>query len=159
MITALTADYRSVYYLELDRNWGVCYQSHSDISDGFKVGEEFPYLESVTAYANQYITEQYREDFLRFIQPESIREGLAGERVISYTYMVERNGRESYEVVRFASVTRPDGTVDGHINQWGLVSRMWMPRREGHLRRVRLSAMLLPMRSRPTWPRVHSSPT
>ena len=119
MITALTADYWSVYYLELDRNWGVCYQSHSDISDGFKVGEEFPYLESVTAYANQYITEQYREVFLRFIQPESIREGLAGERVISYTYMVERNGRESYEVVRFASVTRPDGTVDDHINHVG----------------------------------------
>ena len=86
-----------MYYLELDRDWGVCYQSHSDISDGFKVGEEF----------------------LRFIQPESIRAGLAEERVISYTYMVERNGRESYEVVRFASVTRPDGTVDDHINHVG----------------------------------------
>jgi hypothetical protein len=33
--------------------------------------------------------------------------------------MVERNGREFYEVVRFASVTRPDGTVDDHINHVG----------------------------------------
>ena len=119
MITALTADYWSVYYLELDRNWGVCYQEHSDISDGFKVGEEFAYLESVTAYANQYIKEQYRPDFLKFIQPESIRAALANERVISFTYMVERNGRESYEVVRFAGVRRPDGSKDDSINAVG----------------------------------------
>ncbi len=119
MITALTADYWSVYYLELDRNWGVCYQAHSDIHDGFKVGDEFSYLEAVTAYAKRYITDQYRDEFLRFIQPDSIRAGLADERVIAFRYMVSRNGVESYETVRFASMLNPDGSIDKNINHVG----------------------------------------
>lgn len=86
MITALAADYWSVYYLELDKDEGVCYQAHSDLdSPGFSVGEHFTYLSAVTAYANQYITDQYREEFLRFIQPDTIREGLKRQRVISHT--------------------------------------------------------------------------
>ena len=113
MITALAADYWSVYYLELDKYAGVCYQAHTDLdSPGFKVGEHFRYLPSVTAYADQYITDQYREEFLRFIQPDSIREGLKQQRVISYTYMVRRHGKESYETVRFARVHR-DGEQEG----------------------------------------------
>ena len=113
MITALAADYWSVYYLELDKDAGVCYQAHTDLdSPGFQVGEHFAYLSSVTAYADQYITDRYREEFLRFIQPDSIREGLKQQRVISYTYMVRRHGRESYETVRFASVHRDGEQID-----------------------------------------------
>ena len=109
MFTALAADYWSVYFLELDKNTGVCYQAHSDLdAPGFRVGEHFSYLPAVTAYANQYITDQYREEFLRFIQPDSIREGLKRQRVISYTYMVKRHGKESYETVRFARARRAD---------------------------------------------------
>ncbi len=105
MITALAADYWSVYYLELDKDSGICYQAHTDLDGtGFKVGEHFTYLSSVTAYASQYITDQYRDEFLRFIQPDSIRKGLEKQRVISYTYMVKRHGKESYETVRFARV-------------------------------------------------------
>ena len=116
MITALSADFWSVYYLELDRNWGICYQSHSDIEGGFKVGEEFPYLESVTAYAKQYITDQYLGEFLRFIQPDNIRAGLKDARVISHTYMVHRHGRDSYEMVRFAGVRHPEDRDDGIVH-------------------------------------------
>ena len=113
MITALSSDYWSVYYLELDRDWGVCYQSHSDLGgSGFKVGEEFPYLAAVSAYAKQYVTAEYLDEFLAFIQPENIREGLAKSRVISYTYMVHRNGKDSYETVRFAGVRHPEDRDD-----------------------------------------------
>ncbi len=120
MITALAADYWSVYYLELDKNTGVCYQAHTDLeAPGFSVGEHFTYLPAVTAYANQYIAEQYREEFLRFIQPDSIREGLKKQRVISHTYMVKRHGQESYETVRFARVHQPDDQDDQHIDSVG----------------------------------------
>ncbi len=108
LITALASDYWSVYYLDLDRDQGVCYQSHADIDDGFKAGEEFRYLEAVTAYANTYITEKYRDDFLRFIQPDAIRRGLSENRVISYRYMVHRHGKDTYEMVRFAGVRHPE---------------------------------------------------
>ena len=104
LITALAADYWSVYYLELDKDMGVCYQSHTDLEDGFKVGDRFPYLASVTAYANKYITDAYRDEFLRFIQPSSIIEGLKDQQVISYTYTVNRHGIEAYEMVKFAGV-------------------------------------------------------
>ena len=114
MITALASDYRSVYYLVLDTNEGVCYQSITDIEDAVQVGEHFPYLETFSAYAQRYITDDYRDEFLRFIQPDSIREGLKEHRVISHRYMVDRHGKESYEMVRFAGVRHPEDR-DDHI--------------------------------------------
>ncbi|MBR0474275.1 MAG: response regulator [Erysipelotrichaceae bacterium] len=120
MITALAADYWSVYYIELDKDEGVCYQAHTDLdTPGFSVGEHFKYLPSVTAYANQYITEPYREEFLKFIQPDAVREGLKQHRVISHTYMVKRHGKESYETVRFARVSLANGQDDQHIDSVG----------------------------------------
>lgn len=41
----------------MDRDHGVCYQSHADVDNGFRPGEEFSYLEAVTAYAEQNVTE------------------------------------------------------------------------------------------------------
>ena len=118
MITALASDYRSVYYLELDRNWGICYQKRTDLP-GFDFGEEFSYLEAVTDYCNHYILEQYRKDFLEFIQPDSIREGLKESRVISFRYMINVDGKESYEVVRFAGVRHPEDRDDGVVHNVG----------------------------------------
>ena len=118
MINALASDYRSVYYLELDRNWGICYQARSDLQ-GFRSGETFPYLEAVTAYCNQYVTEPYREEFLRFIQPDAIREGLRDNLVISYRYMINVNGKESYEAVRFAGVRHPEEREDHIVHTVG----------------------------------------
>ena len=120
MITALAADYWSVYYLELDKDAGVCYQAHTDLdSPGFRVGEHFAYLPAVTAYANQYITDPYREEFLHFIQPDSIRKGLKRQRVISHTYMVKRHGKESYETVRFARVHQAGDQDEQQIDSVG----------------------------------------
>ena len=119
LITALSSDYWSVYYLELDKNEGVCYQAHSDLENGFKVGEKFKYLESVTKYAEQNVTEKYREEFLNFIQPDNIREGLKENRVISYRYTVFRHGKESYEMVRFAGVRHPEDRNDHLVHAVG----------------------------------------
>ncbi|MBO6159417.1 MAG: response regulator [Firmicutes bacterium] len=118
LITALASDYWSVYYLELDRDHGICYQSHADV-EGFKVGEEFPYLASVTAYAHQYITEEYLDEFLAFIQPEAIKNGLKEQRLISYTYKVFRHGKKSYEMVRFAGVRHPEDRDDHLVHNVG----------------------------------------
>ncbi len=119
LITALASDYWSVYYLELDKNEGVCYQAHADVEGGFQVGERFKYIEAVTAYADKYITEPYREEFKRFIQPDAIRAGLKERRVISYTYMVSRHGREAYEMVRFAGVRHPEDRDDKTVHNVG----------------------------------------
>ncbi|MBQ3379451.1 MAG: response regulator [Clostridia bacterium] len=111
MIAALSADYRSVYFIELDKDRGVCYQARSDLP-GFKVGDRFNYLEAVTAYCNKYILPAYREEFLSFIRPEAVREGLKKSALISYRYMISIDGKESYEAVRFARVRRSDEAGD-----------------------------------------------
>ena len=118
MITALAADYRSVYYLDLDEDKGVCYQARTDLP-GFNAGESFNYLESVTAYCDKYVMEPYREDFMRFIQPEAIRKGLGESGVISYSYMINVDGRESYETVKFAGVRRPEDRDDHVVHSVG----------------------------------------
>ena len=113
MITALSSDFRSVYYLNLDSDFGVCYQQRNDLP-GFKEGETFHYLEAVTNYCNQYVLEPYREEFLHFIYPDAIRERLKDHLVTSFRYKIEVAGKESYEEVRFAGVRHPEDT-DDHI--------------------------------------------
>ena len=119
LVTALASDYWSVYYVELDTNDGVCYQAHSDVSGGLKAGERFKYLETVTTYANKYILEPYRQEFLDFIKPDNIRKGLESDRVISYRYLVSRNGIEKYEMVRFAGVRHPEDREDHLVHAVG----------------------------------------
>ena len=118
MLSSLASDYRSVYYLELDHNRGICYQARTDLN-GLNAGDEFAYLETLTAYCNQYILEVYREEFLRFVQPDAIKAGLKDNRVISYRYMVSINGTESYEAIRFATVRRDNERDDQEIRTVG----------------------------------------
>ena len=118
LITALASDYWSVYYIDLDRDDGVCYQEHAD-ADGVKAGEHFRYLDTFAAYAERYITEGYRQEFLDFIRPDAVREGLRAQRVISFRYMVNRHGTESWEMVKFAGVRHPEDRDDHLVHAVG----------------------------------------
>ena len=119
LITALASDYWSVYYLLLDKDEGVCYQSHSDLKNGFKVGERFKYLDAVTAYAEANVKEAYRDAFLHFVQPENIKSRLSEQSIISYRYMVHRNNRDTWEEVRFAGVLQPEDQNNQKVNAVG----------------------------------------
>ena len=120
MITALSSDYRSVYYIDLDRNDGVCYQPHTQIDNGLKQGEHFPYIETMRAYANDFIIDKYRDEFLKFVEPASVRRGLENERIITFRYMIKRGGLESYEMVRMAGVRHPEDRTDGILHAIGM---------------------------------------
>ena len=119
LITALASDYWSVYYVDLDHDAGVCYQAHSDIGNGFRIGDHFRYLDSVTAYADTYVKEEYREDFLQFIRIENVKARLLEQRVISYRYMVHRHDRDTWEEVRFAGVRHPEDREDHLVHLVG----------------------------------------
>ena len=119
MITALASDYWSVYYLDLDTDEGVCYQAHEDVENGFRVGDRFKYLASVTAYAGQNVKEEYLEEFLRFIQPENVKAQLKEQRVIAYRYMVHRHDTDTWEEVRFAGVRHPEDRNDHLVHAVG----------------------------------------
>ena len=119
MITALASDYFSVYYLDLDKDEGVCYQSHEEVEGGLHVGERFPYVASVTAYAKANVKEEFQEEFLAFIQPENVKARLIEERVIAHRYLVHRQGRDAWEEVRFAGVREVEDSPDHMVHAVG----------------------------------------
>ena len=120
MITALSSEYRSVYYINLDKDEGICYQSHSQLDNGLHQGEPFVYMKTLTEYANQYVTEHYREEFLKFLAPENIRKALEKERILTFRYTVDRDDQESYEMVRIAGVRHPEDREDHMVHAIGL---------------------------------------
>ena len=120
MITAMSADYRSVYYVDLDNDEGVCYRGDPKDQDQTKEGITFPYYERFKWYADHSIDEAYREGFLNFIDPDNIREGLSKEPILAYRYLARRSGREYYEMIRVAGVRTLDKREDHHVHAIGL---------------------------------------
>ena len=108
MITALASDYRSVYYIDLAEDTGVCYRTDKK-ADYAKEGEKFSFSETFSEYAHRFVTEDYREGFLNFVKPENIREGLKKSAIIAYRYLVRRDGKETYEMLRIAGVGADKG--------------------------------------------------
>ena len=116
MIRALASDYRSVYYINLADDSGVCYRGDTELKNMLATGEGFTFSKRFTEYANLYITEKYRDEFLKFIEPATIREALKSQAVIMYRYIAKRNGVERYEMIRMAGVVAEDGTkISNHV--------------------------------------------
>ena len=120
MITAMASDYRSVYYVDLDKNDGICYRSDPNDHEQTKEGIHFPYLERFTLYADSCVADQYREGFKRFIEPDNVREALTNRPIIAYRYLARREGREYYEMIRMAGVRRPEDRDDHIVHAVGL---------------------------------------
>lgn len=120
MITAMSSDYRSVYYIDLDSNEGVCYRSDPKDNDQTKEGVKFPFHERFVWYAENTVDDSYREGFLNFIDPENIREGLSKEPILAYRYLAKRNGIEYYEMIRVAGVRKIEEREDHLVHAIGL---------------------------------------
>ncbi len=121
MITALASDYRSVYYINLDKDEGVCYRTDAKMDeDAVAEGEHFPYYESFAAYADRYVDEKYKEEFLSFIKPEKVRAGLEKEPVVVIRYLVHRDGKDAYEMLRMAAALQGADQADDRINKIGV---------------------------------------
>ena len=120
MITALASDYRSVYYVDLDSGDAVCYRSSGRVDGGYGEGEHFDFGKAFAAYAQQYVAEDYREGFMNFIEPASIRVGLAGAPIIAYRYLARHGGQEAFEMLRMAGVHHAQDGEDGAIHAVGV---------------------------------------
>ena len=120
MITAMAADYRSVYYVNLDENKGVCYRKEWNVPDAAEVGEEFNFRKKFLAYAELYVNEKYREDFKRFIDPVNIRAALAKDSVIAFRYLVNHGDSEGYEMLKMARAKTGEVEKEELINLVGM---------------------------------------
>ena len=110
MITALASDYRSVYYLDLETGIATCYRKDNTVSAPFKAGENLQFLETFAKYAEKYVVSEYKEKFLSFIMPEHIKENLEKSMTFSIRYIVNRDGKESYEMLKMAGVKHEEST-------------------------------------------------
>ena len=120
MITAMASDYLSVYYVDLDRDEGVCYRAASSNAYGFRQGDRFPYLKTLTDYANDYVAEEDRANLLRFIDPENICARLQKETMISCHYLTAEGGKEHYEMLRIAGVRQIKDGTDHTVHAVGI---------------------------------------
>ena len=114
MFSTIAADYRSVYYVDLNNDEGTCYRAKNEkvrnASDleGVKKGDQFPFREKFVQYANDYVAESDREGFLKFIEPDNIREKLQNEVMTGHRYLAVKDGVEKYEMIRI---------VDAYLGQ------------------------------------------
>ena len=120
MITAMASDYRSVYFVDLDRDEAICYRADPHDTDKLTEGAQFPYYERFRAYGEKHVAENYRDGFLRFIDPDSIRSALETQPLISYRYLAVRDEREYYEMIRAAGVRRMEDRDDHIVHAVGL---------------------------------------
>lgn len=120
MITAMASDYRSVYHVDIDNNDAVCYRSDPNDPDQLPVGVHFPYYEKIIEYADEYVDEEYKEGFLRFVEPDNIRAALSTQDIIAYRYLARRNGKEYYEMIRMAGVRHPGDRLDHKVHAIGM---------------------------------------
>ncbi len=120
MITALASDYRSVYHVDLDADDAVCYRPDPADKEQHPQGVHFAYHEAFKGYAERYIDDKYREGFLEFIEPDNIRAGLADNLILAYRYLIRRDGREYYEMIRVAGVRHAEDRDDHLVHAIGL---------------------------------------
>ena len=119
MIAALASDYRSVFYVNLDTDTGICYRLGSDISyikNRLSEGEDFVFSELSKQYVEKYVTEKYREEIMELLKPDAIREGLRKETVITRQFLEKSGDRERYEMLRIAGNRRPDRDTINEIS-------------------------------------------
>lgn len=116
MINSLAANYRSVYYVDLDRDEAICYRRDEMIAGAPEVGERFPYHRKFAAHAARSIKPEYREGYFRCIDPEEIRRRLAEEPIFTYRYLSERNGEERYEQIRISAANTVANGADAIIH-------------------------------------------
>ena len=119
MINALASDYRSVYYVNLSKDTATCF-SNDDVNDNISKDDVFSFSEGFTEYANKYVSEDYREQFLEFIKPENIRKGLKESAIIAYRYLVIKDGNESYEMLRMADAKTGSSKDTDLVNSIGV---------------------------------------
>ena len=120
MITAMASDYRSVYYVNLDTDEAECIRADGRIESARREGERFAYLAAFRDYAQRYVADNYRDAFLQFVEPASVRAGLGKEKILTIRYLVRRAGQESYEMLRMAGVRMAEDREDHTVHQVGV---------------------------------------
>ncbi len=100
MINAMTIDYSGIYNVDLDLDDALCYRENNQTPEDL----HYHYQSWITDYCNLYVDDNYKEDFLKFVNKDNIRLALSNQDIISYLYLVNRNGKSFHKLIRMACV-------------------------------------------------------
>lgn len=120
MITAMAAEYESVYYIDLDKDEGICYRIKDDQNEWVSEGVPFSYTMINEKYAETAVSDEDRERFLEFTSVDKIRERLLSEPVVHLRYLCRSGNIERYEMLHISRVSRPEETGEDRINEVGM---------------------------------------
>ncbi|MBR4746353.1 MAG: response regulator [Desulfovibrio sp.] len=99
MIAALSAEYRSLYYVDLDKDEAVCYRADAAKS-GWKAGETFPYGEALREHAERNVAGEFREGFLKLFEQAASEAAREDGPVLAYRYQESLRAGGSFQLVR-----------------------------------------------------------
>ena len=120
MITAMASDYRNVYHVDIDIDDAVCYRADPHDPAQTPVGVHFPYHSRMIEYCQLYVDDEFKDDFLRFVNPENVRAALSAQDIIAFRYLARRNDKEYYEMLRMAGVRHPGDREDHIVHAIGM---------------------------------------
>ena len=104
MIRALSSDYRTVYYYNLDKDEGICYRSTAGLSS-YNEGDTVPsFSEFIDMYVKNFVTYADREGVKNFISAQHLRQRLSKENIISHRFLANREGEIYYAMIRAARI-------------------------------------------------------
>lgn len=136
MIAALTADYLNVYVVDPEIDQGSILKL-----DGYAVAgiqetpKNFSYSKMLLRYANERISDEDRDEFLRFILPEALVKLFAdGRERLEFNYRVLVDGKlEHYSglYIRISKKTEPLKLIVGFRNIEDIISLQSKSRKEG----------------------------
>ena len=120
MITAMASDYRSVYHVDIDADDAVCYRADPSDPAQTPEGVHFPYSARIREYCRLYVDEAWQEEFLRFVDPDNVREALSTQNIIAVRYLARRGEAEYYEMLRMAGVRHAGEREDNIVHAVGM---------------------------------------
>lgn len=120
MLIALSSDYRSVYYVDMDKDEAVCYEGEANYEEAPKSGDRFAFTHAFTEFAYNHVHESYREGYLKFIDPENIRKELLKQPIIQYRFLEIGGGKDKYSMLRMAGVRHIEDRTDGLVHAIGM---------------------------------------
>ncbi len=119
MIRALSSDYRTVYYYNLDTDEGICYRSTAGLSS-YNEGDVIPSFSAfMNNYVENFVTYGDKEGVKNFISAQNLRGRLKVENIISYRFLATRYGKNYYAMIRAAKI---DDSAEIHAVGIGFVN-------------------------------------
>ena len=119
IVTALASDYRNVYYLNLDKDKGICHKALGQ-DCGLTPGQAFSFMEVMEKFARTFVVAEEQEAFFRFMQPREISKTLKKTNLITRVFKIHREALECYMMVRIAAINHPDNRVGFGIHVVGV---------------------------------------